>query len=187
MSSSHSKFTSNTTNVRFQNKCYVSQDGVAHCQSYYESNTTYQTQNYKKEIQQQTNNQLTTSLTNPISTKNVQKRENEEASLNYKSTQQQPSLCPNVAKLFRGEFLPSGPPNNNFYKKIIQKKMEEVKVPENYKEQIKICVANPGRFMASWTLLTKLFGEPQLYDYIRKNEWSKEELKEFEINEELDY
>uniref|UniRef100_A0A914MU69 Uncharacterized protein n=1 Tax=Meloidogyne incognita TaxID=6306 RepID=A0A914MU69_MELIC len=151
------------------------------------SNTTYKTQNYKKEIQQ-TNNQLTTSLTNP---KNVQKRENE-ASLNYKSTQmlqqqQQPSLCPNVAKLFRGEFLPSGPPNNNFYKKIIQKKMEEVKVPEHYKEQIKICVANPGRFMASWTLLTKLFGEPQLYDYIRKNEWSKEELKEFEINEELDY
>jgi len=38
MSSSHSKFTSNTTNVRFQNKCYVSQDGVAHCQSYYEVN-----------------------------------------------------------------------------------------------------------------------------------------------------
>ncbi|KAL7080752.1 hypothetical protein ACQ4LE_000551 [Meloidogyne hapla] len=192
--SSHSKFTS--TSVRFQNRCFVSHDGVAHCQSYYERNTTFKTQNYKKqqiqtnqikrllkideEKQKVTENALSTCI-------GVEKKE--EAPLYYRSSrvlqqQQQPALSPNVAKLFRGELLPSGPPNN--YNKIIRKKLEKIKEPEHYKEQIQLCVANPGKFQASWTLLAKMFGEPKLYDYIRKNAWSKEELKNFEINDELE-
>ncbi|KAL7080303.1 hypothetical protein ACQ4LE_000112 [Meloidogyne hapla] len=140
--------------------------------------------------------EVATTLTDPVSTENalstcidVEKKEGE-APLYYRSSrvlqqqQQQPALSPNVAKLFRGELLPSGPPTSST---IVRKKFGDVREPEHYKEQIQICVANPGRFMASWTLLAALFGEAKLYDYIRKNAWSKEDLKDFEINDELDY
>uniref|UniRef100_A0A1I8C2C5 Uncharacterized protein n=1 Tax=Meloidogyne hapla TaxID=6305 RepID=A0A1I8C2C5_MELHA len=98
--------------------------------------------------------EVATTLTDPVSTENalstcidVEKKEGE-APLYYRSSrvlqqqQQQPALSPNVAKLFRGELLPSGPPTSSTAK---------------------------------------------LYDYIRKNAWSKEDLKDFEINDELDY
>ncbi|KAF7636970.1 hypothetical protein Mgra_00003549 [Meloidogyne graminicola] len=64
-----------------------------------------------------------------------------------------------------------------------KKNIEDVRTLEDYKEQIQICVANPGRFRASWTLLVILFGEAELYNYINKNAWNKKELKKFEINE----
>ncbi|CAK5013618.1 unnamed protein product [Meloidogyne enterolobii] len=96
--------------------------------------------------------------------------------------QQQPLLSPNVAKLLRGELLPTGPPTIS---SPVPKKIDVE--PEHYKEQIQICVANPGRFMASWTLLASLFSEAKLYDYIKKSDWSKEELKNFKISDELDY
>ncbi|KAF7635092.1 hypothetical protein Mgra_00005533 [Meloidogyne graminicola] len=99
-------------------------------------------------------------------------------------SQQQATLSPNVAKLMRGELLPISSPITT--PKVPSKKFEDVRKLEHYKEQVQICVANPGRFNASWTLLSKLFGEAELYDYIRKSAWTKEDLKNFEIVGELD-
>jgi hypothetical protein len=102
---------------------------------------------------------------------------------------------------------------------IVRRKFAEPCDIQHYREQIQanfqlglstsdfhwsfqICVANPGRFIASWTLLAVLFGEVscnmnheiienahyhhfhcqgKLYEFVRQAAWTPEQLSSFVI------
>ncbi|KAL3068122.1 hypothetical protein niasHS_011045 [Heterodera schachtii] len=90
-------------------------------------------------------------------------------------------MNPLVAKLLRGESLPTSPQPTSVVRRF-NEAIGPVQ-PAYYAEQIQICVANPGRFLASWALLVTLFGEEKLYDFVRESRWTEAELKPFFIKE----
>uniref|UniRef100_A0A914HJ74 Uncharacterized protein n=1 Tax=Globodera rostochiensis TaxID=31243 RepID=A0A914HJ74_GLORO len=94
-------------------------------------------------------------------------------------------LNPLVAKLLRGESLPASQQQQQ-PTSVVRRFSEALAGPVQpayYIEQIQICVANPGRFLASWALLVTLFGEEKLYDFVRESRWTESELKPFVIKE----
>lgn len=111
---------------------------------------------------------------------------NMEVNRSLQETETPQLLNPLVAMLLRGEELPVTPTRKLVTQPILNGGGFEACNPGRYREQIKICVANPGRFSASWAMLVAVFGEIELYDYVRKCAWTREQLKPFVISEELE-